>query len=60
MATFVTDLDGRQIEITDLDAAIAQVDEFVGYNECEEIKDAFIYKMHNYWLDLQKKLRKMK
>lgn len=44
MATFVTDLDGRQIEITDLDAAIAQVDEFVGYNEGEEIKDAFVRK----------------
>lgn len=56
----IKDIDGKVIKITNIDAAIKRVNEFVSYNKGVEITDGLIKKRHNYWLDIQKKLYNIK
>lgn len=56
----IKDIDGKVITVTNLDAAIARVNMFVGFNAGANITDGLVERCHNYWLDIQKKLYNIK
>lgn len=52
----VTDLEGKEKKITDLEQAIAMTAEFMDYGHEDKSFGAFDEKMHRYWTDLHDKL----
>jgi len=56
----IYDIDGRCIEVTDLDAALMQADEFRGYETDEESHKPFVQRISAYWQDLHGKLTALK
>lgn len=60
--TFIIDLEGRKITITDLDGSIAMVAGFLDYHKRHAIPslNRLESRRREYWLDLHKKLLHLK
>ncbi|WP_025144890.1 hypothetical protein [Pedobacter jeongneungensis] len=58
----ITDLTGQDIEITDIEAALAMVERFLSYTRVEEIKSLqeFEQQRQRYWQDMKQKLLTLK
>ena len=56
----VTDLNGFDLEVTDLDEAIRQSAAFVAYGQDGDDYSEFNKKQKNYWMDLHGKLLNLK
>jgi hypothetical protein len=56
---FITDNEGKSIEITDLDKAIEQAESFTAFMHEDETFRALDKKLTIYWTDILEKLRKL-
>lgn len=56
----VTDLEGRQITVIDLDAAIRLAEEYKGYEHLDKRYAALDRELKAYWTDLHEKLLTLK
>lgn len=58
---FITDLEGNQLEVTDLPRAIAQAEDFVSFCHIETSPaiEAADLKRSQYWQDVLDKLKKL-
>lgn len=56
----ITDIDGKEIEITDLDLALMQADDFRHYRHTDPSRAAAGERLRAYWEDLYQKLLKLK
>jgi hypothetical protein len=52
----VTDINGKVIEISDLDLAIIQADDFRHYSTTQPEQIKFVLKQQAYWEDIYQKL----
>jgi hypothetical protein len=52
----VTDINGKVIEISDLDLAIIQADDFRHYSTTQPEQIDFVLKQQAYWEDIYQKL----
>ena len=56
----ITDLDGRPIEITDLDLALLQADDYRHYRHNDPAMAAADQRLQAYWEDIYQKLVALK
>lgn len=58
---YITDLDGKKIEVTDLPEAIRQVEEFVSYLPDKANAEHLLMhdRLHHYWSDALQKLMEL-
>jgi hypothetical protein len=52
----ITDINGKVIEISDLDLAIIQADDFRHYSTIQPGQVEFVLKQQAYWEDIYQKL----
>ena len=52
----ITDINGKVIEISDLDLAIIQADDFRHYSTTQPGQVEFVLKQQAYWEDIYQKL----
>ncbi|MBV9986040.1 MAG: hypothetical protein JO301_00055 [Chitinophagaceae bacterium] len=57
---YITDNTGRQIKVTDLDAALAQAELFAQYFHEDKAFSDFDELQKSYWLDIIAKLKELK
>lgn len=60
MVLYVQDLNGQQIEVTDLDQAIKQTSWFKEYSHKDKSFEEFDRKQKTYWTDMYEKLVALK
>lgn len=56
----ITDLDGREITVVDLEAAIAKAREFTGYRHTDRGYAEYDRNRKRYWTDVLEKLEQLK
>jgi hypothetical protein len=56
----ITDINGKVIEISDLDLAIIQADDFRHYSTTQPEQLAFVLRQQAYWQDIYQKLLSLK